>query len=107
MSKAKPKPVRTRVIVNRHNVQANRKSGTSDLPVLTAQQGGISRYGFGIEILDPRTGEVLGKFIHSPGKPLSCGATIYFETTCPTRLIGETGESLEHGLCHRGEERGR
>lgn len=32
-----------------------------------------------IELKDPRTGDVLAKFVYSPQKPLSCGARVWVE----------------------------
>lgn len=62
-----------RIHVNQAIIRANTKNGTND-PVLTVKTYKNNRYAHEVEILGP------SKVIHSPHKPLSCGARVWIET---------------------------
>ena len=63
----------TRVHVNQHVLKANRKHGTTD-PVLTVKDYKQNRYCNSVELPDGC------RVVHSPDKPLSCGAVLWVET---------------------------
>jgi hypothetical protein len=63
----------TRIHVNRHRIDANRKHGRTD-PVITVKRGKENLYGATVEILGP------SKIVYRPEKPLSCGAKVWIET---------------------------
>lgn len=67
--------MKTRIHVNRHNIAANKKTATTDLPVLTAATYKESRRGNRVVIHGPSV------LVYSPHKPLACGATVWLETT--------------------------
>jgi len=64
--------------VNQHVIKSNRKNNETS-PVLTCKSYKDNQYGHEVVITDKLTGNVLGKFIYSPDKPLSCGAHVWFE----------------------------
>jgi hypothetical protein len=63
----------SRIHVNRHKIDANRKSGATD-PVLTVKRGGRNYYGKTVTILGP------SQVVYRPEKPLGCGAKVWIET---------------------------
>ena len=73
------KRMKTIVHVNQHNIKYNAKNPEVPRLVLTAKTYLDNRYGQAVEILD-KHGELVGTFIYSPNKPLSCGAKVWFET---------------------------
>lgn len=62
--------------VNQHSIKANAKGAS--LPVLTVKTYKDNQRG-NEAILKDFNGRVIGKFIYSPDKPLSCGAKVWFE----------------------------
>jgi len=68
---------KTIVHVNQHNIKANAKG--DDKPVLTVKDYKQNRKGQKATVIDSR-GYVVGAFVYSPEKPLSCGAKVWFET---------------------------
>ncbi|HMA77552.1 MAG TPA: hypothetical protein VKP88_00230 [Candidatus Paceibacterota bacterium] len=73
---------KTLVHVNQHNIKANHKGG--DKPVLTVKQYDNNRKTNSANVYLGDT--LVGKFIYSPDKPLSCGATVWFETYCDVEV---------------------
>ena len=65
--------MKTIVHVNQHVIKANRKTGKTD-PVLTVKTYKSNTYCHEAEILGP------SKVVHSPFKPLGCGARVWIET---------------------------
>ena len=72
-----------RIHINQHVLRYNRKNG-ADLPVCTVKEGGVNQYASEVYIDGP------SHLVNSPGKPLSCGATVWIETEADLRLVGET-----------------
>jgi hypothetical protein len=66
------------VHVNQLKIKSNRKHNLAE-PVLTCKSYKDNQYGHEVVLTDKVTGDVLGKFIYSPDKPLSCGAHVWFE----------------------------
>ena len=64
----------TRIHVNRHKIDGNRKHGTNDA-VLTVKRGKRNDYGVEVQVLGPCT------IVYRPDKPLPCGARVWIETT--------------------------
>ena len=77
--------MKTRIHVNQHKIRANGKTGDRE-PVLTCKTYKGNDYGSTVEILD-KSGEVVGRFIYRPDKPLSCGAKVWFETYNEIRVF--------------------
>jgi len=65
--------VKTIIHVNQHKIKANTKNGTND-PVLTVKTYKSNTYAHAAEIKGP------SRVVHSPQKPLSCGARVWIET---------------------------
>lgn len=63
--------------VNQHKIKANTKNKT-DVPVLTIKTYKDNTYAHEA-ILKSKSGDVLGRVIYSPHKPLSCGARVWVE----------------------------
>ena len=79
--------MKTIIHVNQHVIKKNRKHGTTE-PVLTCKTYKSNEYGMRANILGDQ-GEVIGSFIYSPDKPLSCGAHVWFETTNNVEVIND------------------
>lgn len=88
--------MKKRIIVNRHNVQHNRRIPEHKCdespcslvrPPITVTTHKGSTTAFEVKVLGP------GIFRYTPDKPLKCGATIYFETDAEVQII-DTGEVL-------------
>ena len=62
-----------RIHVNKHIIGANRKHGRNDAP-LTCKVGKENLKGHRVQVNGPSI------IIHSPDKPLSCGAKVWIET---------------------------
>jgi hypothetical protein len=73
----------TRIHVNQHIIKRNRKEGLND-PPLTVKDYKQNRKAQRVEILGP-DGEVVATVVHSPDKPLSCGARVWIETESEVR----------------------
>ena len=71
-------PKKTIIHVNQHIISQNRKNGTNN-PPLTIKDYTQNRKGQEAIIYDDNGNEV-AKIIHSPDKPLSCGARVWIET---------------------------
>lgn len=71
--------MKTIVHVNQHNIKHNAKHGNVR-PVLTVKDYKQNRKGQ-VATIKSSDGTVLGRFIYSPNKPLSCGAKVWFETS--------------------------
>ena len=71
--------MKTRIHVNQHIIKANRKSGERE-PVITVKRGRRNDYAHAVSILGPST------VVYSPDCPLSCGATVWVETTADVRI---------------------
>ena len=65
--------MKTIVHVNQHKIKANTKHGTND-PVLTVKTYKSNTSAHTVRIMGP------SEVIHSPQKPLSCGARVWIET---------------------------
>lgn len=71
--------------VNKQIIGANRKHGRDD-PPLTCKTYKSNEKGHEIAVYDKQGNEV-GRFVYRPNKPLSCGARVWFETECETRVV--------------------
>ncbi len=67
--------MKTIIHVNQHVIKANRLNGENN-PVLTVKTYKSNTYAHEVQILGP------SKIVHSPDKPLSCGARVWIETEC-------------------------
>lgn len=67
---------KTIIHVNQHAIRANSKG--ENRPVLTVKDYKQNRKGHKAMVLDDK-GRVVGAFVYSPDKPLSCGAKMWFE----------------------------
>lgn len=65
--------MKTIIHVNQHVIRANTKNGTTE-PALTVKTYKSTTYAHTAEILGP------SRIVHSPDKPLSCGARVWIET---------------------------
>ncbi len=68
------------VHVNQHTIKKNRASGRND-PVLTVKNYKQNTYAHEVEIDGPC------RIVYRPNAPLSCGATVWIETTAPVKTI--------------------
>jgi hypothetical protein len=71
--------MKTIIHVNQHVIRANAKSGAND-PVLTVKTYKENRYAHTVDIKGPC------RVVHSPDKPLSCGAKVWIETTAEVEV---------------------
>lgn len=69
-----------RIHVDRHVMAANRRTGRSDAPV-TVQTSDRPYKAHEVRILGP------SRFVHSPHKPLSCGARVWVETRAEVEML--------------------
>ena len=76
----------SRIHINRHKIDANRKTGARD-PVITVKQGRRNTYGDTVKILGP------SQVVYRPDKPLDCGAKVWIETEA--EVIVEQGHSSD------------
>lgn len=65
--------MKTIIHVNQAVIRRNLKTGAND-PVLTVKTYKDNRYAHTVELLGP------SRIVHSPHKPLSCGARCWIET---------------------------
>ena len=63
--------------VNQHKIKSNRKNKENE-PVLTVKTYKSNEYGHSAQ-MRLKDGQVIGKVVYSPDKPLSCGATVWIE----------------------------
>ena len=68
--------------VNQHKIKSNTKNGT-DEPVLTVKTYKENIYAHEA-IIKTKDGEVIGRVIYQPHKPLSCGARVWIELDTET-----------------------
>jgi hypothetical protein len=68
-----------RIHINQHHIKANRKDGGARA-VITVKTYKSNDYGSAVEINGP------SRVIYSPGKPLSCGATVWIETRAEVEI---------------------
>lgn len=69
--------MKTIIHVNQHNIRSNIKNETK-LPVLTIKNYKSNKYSNEVEVKD-HNGNLLGRIVYSPDKPLSCGARVWIE----------------------------
>jgi hypothetical protein len=72
--------MKTIIHVNQHVIRANAKNGAND-PVLTVKTYKENRYAHMVDIKGPC------RVVHSPDKPLSCGAKVWIETTAEVEVV--------------------
>ena len=65
--------MKTIIHVNQHVIKSNAKNGENK-PTLTVKTYKSNTYAHTVSILGP------SKVVHSPDKPLSCGAKVWIET---------------------------
>lgn len=70
----------TRIHVNQHVIKANRKNGTDD-PPLTVKTSKTNTKARSVRIDGP------SEVVYMPESPLSCGATVWVQTTSPVRIM--------------------
>ena len=73
-----------RIHVNQHVIRKNRKDGEAK-PPLTVKNYKSNTYGSKVEVLG-KDGTVVCEVLYTPGKPLSCGAEVYVQTTSEVRV---------------------
>tara|TARA_R100000951_G_scaffold95436_1_gene84475 strand:- start:72 stop:305 length:234 start_codon:yes stop_codon:yes gene_type:complete len=71
--------MKTIIHVNQHKIKANTKNGTNK-PVLTCKTYKNNTYAHEV-IIYGQDGLEAARVVHSPQKPLSCGARVWIETT--------------------------
>jgi hypothetical protein len=65
-----------RIHINQHVIRRNNKVTDGNYePPITVKQGKSNTYAYGVTVHGPCT------VVHSPDKPLSCGAKVWLETT--------------------------
>lgn len=69
----------TRIHVNQHTIKRNKKQGSED-PPLTVKDYTQNRRA-STAIIRDSSGKEVARVVYRPGKPLSCGATCWVETT--------------------------
>lgn len=68
-------------------IRRNREKGTNDPPLIVRTYKGAKR-AHTLEIMGD-DGKVIARFVHSPHKPLSCGARLWLETEQEVRINNE------------------
>ena len=83
--------MKTIIHVNQHVIKSNTKTGSNEPPLTVKDykrnrrcQEAVLYYG-GVEI---------GRIVHRPHKPLSCGARVWIETENPYVTIETVGEII-------------
>lgn len=71
------RPLKTIIHVNKHTIQSNNKHCKTDPPI-TIKTSKSNTYAQKANICD-KNGNVIASVIHSPNKPLSCGAKVWIE----------------------------
>jgi hypothetical protein len=79
--------MKKRIHVNQHIIRANKKDGTNK-PVITVKTYKSNDYGHSVDFKQ-------GSVIYSPDKPLSCGATVWIETSDPVTIHNEEDGSTK------------
>lgn len=83
-----------RIHVNQHRVKKNRTEG-SRLPVITVKTYKSNTYGHEAIIRDAN-GDEVARVVYSPDKPLSCGATVWVESTNDVEVLTHEFEDEEN-----------
>lgn len=65
--------------VHQARIKGNTKNGTCEPPIIVRTYKG-ARYGHRVQLVD-KDGTVLAELLHSPKKPLNCGARVWLETS--------------------------
>ena len=73
-----------KIHVNQHIIKANKKNNTRSSPI-TVKTYKSNNYADTVEILDD-SGKVIATLAYKPDTPLSCGATLWIETTNDVRV---------------------
>ena len=74
--------MKTIIHVNQHVIKANKANGENN-PVLTVKTYNSNTYAHEVTIDGP------SKIVHSPNKPLSCGAKVWIETYANVTCVVE------------------
>lgn len=75
------RPSKTRIHVNQHVIRRNNKLTSPPYePPITVKQGKTNTYCHSVTVHGPCT------VVHSPDKPLSCGAKVWIETEAPVAI---------------------
>ncbi len=77
--------MKTIIHVNQQKIQQNRKNSTQE-PVITCKTYKENKYADEV-IIYGQDGRIAAKIVHSPNKPLSCGARVWIETTNKVETI--------------------
>jgi hypothetical protein len=73
---------KTIINVNKHVIAKNLRHGTNEPPIMFRRgASGKATYAHAVEILGP------ARIIHSPDKPLKCGARVWIETEGDVRAL--------------------
>lgn len=85
--------MKTIIHVNQQTIQRNRKQGTRD-PVITCKTYKDNKYADEV-IIYGQDGLEAARIVHSPNKPLSCGARVWIETQnkVETLNVNDYGDS--------------
>jgi hypothetical protein len=87
------RPAKIVMHVNRNIIDGNRKHGRN-APPLTVKYRGGNFYGHSAIIRD-RAGREIGRMVHSPDKPLSCGARVWVQLDDRYVTVEATNEQLD------------
>lgn len=74
-----------RIHINQHIIKRNKTTGERQ-PVITVKSGRKNDYAHEVTILG-QDGKPAARVVYSPDKPLSCGATVWIETTGDVNLL--------------------
>jgi hypothetical protein len=98
------KPIKI-VHVNRHVLSSNRKRGEVEPPIVVRGKSRSVKAVYGHEALLVLDGQVIGRFVYSPAKPLDCGALVYFESDkleiVPVVWDEKEKENVKSNVCTR------
>lgn len=72
--------MKTRIHVNQHVIKSNRINGENN-PVLSLMTYKGTKHAHEVVINGP------SKLVHSPNKPLSCGARVWIETEAEVEVV--------------------
>jgi hypothetical protein len=77
--------MKTIIHVNQQTIQKNRKYNTKE-PVITCKNYKQNKYADEV-IIYGQDGKEAARIVHSPNKPLSCGARVWIETNNQIEII--------------------
>lgn len=77
--------MKTIIHVNQQSIQKNRKNNTQN-PVITCKTYKSNEYADEV-IIYGQDGLEAARIVHSPNKPLSCGARVWIETVNKVRIL--------------------